>query len=305
MDYVKQHFVPKRYLQRFAKLKTSSKNDKYYIGVRRIEKGKVRIYPKSTEDIACLDNLYDDIKQSDPKHWEHLFSKEYEPLYGKPIEQIISKTVLMQDGFRILSFADKMLLGQLIAIQFLRMPDFLAKMQTKGKNIGLRIAKDANHRFGNRLTSKERTAIDKLCLSDTSIKSTLLSLITDKSRISDYAKIVARNVMNVIYNNTPIPFCTSDNPIILYNVSNDSYQYGAGGIARSDTTILFPLSPKVLIQVFYHALFQDDYDNCDGQRVIIDENDIGYVIKVNDLQMQHAQYESYYPPDFLDKIKLL
>lgn len=302
MAYVNQHFVPEVYLQRFAKLGDNKKT--FRIGIRRVDNGHVSLFTNAIDKVACDDNVYDDIRKSDLKHWEHYYSKNLEPLYGRPLDRIISKIVLMQDN-KVISDEDKLLIGKLIAIQFLRMPEFIKINQKKGEGIGIDLSKEVYRKYGNKLTSEERKAIDKLCLSNKGIRSILMESLTDKDRLDYYSKIISGNIINVIYNNTSIPFCTSDNPVILYNVSAKTAQYGAGGIARSDTIILYPLSPKIIIQVLYWGLFTDDRKEYDGRRIIVCENEIDYVMRINDIQMSHAKHESYYPPDFIEYVKTL
>ncbi len=300
-QYVKQHVVPKRYLQRFAE--PGRKKRRYIIGVRQVKEGNVRLFTKAIDDVAYVKNYYDDERLEDPKHWEHFLAEEYESLYAGDIERIISRTLLTSDGVKVLTYEDKLLIGKLIIIQLLRVPGFLERLQQYGEKTGIDTKKNVYRKYRGKLSSVQRTAIDRLCLSRNGIWNILMNVVTAPDRTEAYAKVIAENVMNVIYNSTSIPFCTSDNPVILYNVLANSFHYGAGKLDSSNTLVMYPLSANVMIQVCYRGLFIEDDVGFDGRRIIISENEIGYIMKVNDLQMRHALQETYFPPGFIELVK--
>ncbi len=299
--FVNQHVVPQRYLLRFSERKTHGKGGR--IGVRIIDRnGEIRIFTTSISDVAYSRNYYDDPQLTDPKHWEHLFSHEYEPLYGKPLERIYSRIILSTEGSRILNDDDKELIGKLIAIQYLRIPDFLDRQQLAGKKIGANFSKELHLKLGKRLSADKRNAIDRICNSSQSIRSIMMGVVTDAKRVEAYSKLIANDVMTVVYNATSIPFFTSDKPVILFNITSQSMDYGDCGIARADTMIIYPISPQVLIQAYPRAWFNMDGQKCDGERILITEREIGYVISLNDLQINHAHQEVFFPPSFITKV---
>ena len=300
-QFVKQHIVPQRYLQRFAAHKTNGAG--YYIGVRKVKGHDVLLYKQSISNVAFVRNIYDDKLKSDPKHWEHLFSRQYEPLYGKPIDRVCSKALLSTSGSKILTDDEKHLIGKLIAVQYMRVPSFLYRQQKTGNQIGADIAKEVRMKFGEKLPKDKRHAVDRICYNPNSIKSIMMSLTTDQNRINAYADLIADHVMTVVYNNTAIPFFTSDNPVILYNLYKGSMDYDDCGMARADTIIFYPLSSKVLIQAFPRAMLTNKGIRSDCERIVINSDETGYLIVVNGLQFRHAWQESFCPPDFIDLVK--
>ena len=51
-DYVKQHIVPKRYLDRFG----TKDGEKTIIGTRIVSKGNVQFFTESTENVGYIVN---------------------------------------------------------------------------------------------------------------------------------------------------------------------------------------------------------------------------------------------------------
>jgi hypothetical protein len=86
-QYVNQHIVPKRYLDRFA----SHVDGKSIIGTRYYVKDKPKCFPASTSDVGYIKNFYDVTDKEDPKYWEHFFANEIDTLCGAEMENIISK----------------------------------------------------------------------------------------------------------------------------------------------------------------------------------------------------------------------
>ena len=70
-QFVNQHIVPKRYLDRFA----SKVDGKYIIGTRYYEKKQPKLFRASTADVGYIKNFYDVTDRDDPKYWEHFFAR--------------------------------------------------------------------------------------------------------------------------------------------------------------------------------------------------------------------------------------
>ena len=71
-DFTNQHIVPKRYLDRFG-IKDRKTT---IIGTRILEKGEVKFFTTSTDNVGYIKNYYDVTDKDDPKYWEHFFAKE-------------------------------------------------------------------------------------------------------------------------------------------------------------------------------------------------------------------------------------
>ena len=77
-DFTNQHIVPKRYLDRFG-IKDRKTT---IIGTRILEKGEVKFFTTSTDNVGYIKNYYDVTDKDDPKYWEHFFAKEIDTLCG-------------------------------------------------------------------------------------------------------------------------------------------------------------------------------------------------------------------------------
>jgi len=99
-EYVNQHIVPKRYLDRFA----SQIGDKRIIGTRLYTRGKVKFFLESTDNVGFIKNYYDVSDKEDPKYWEHFFASEIDSLCGKELSNIISTITMSHKEGMVASF---------------------------------------------------------------------------------------------------------------------------------------------------------------------------------------------------------
>ncbi len=118
-NFVNQHIVPKRYLDRFG----TQSGDKFIIGTRIIVKGKPKFFEDSTEKVGYIKHYYDVTDKDDPKYWEHYFAREIDTLCGRDMENIIAKITLSQENAVVLSSHDKDVLSKVIVAQTMRIPD--------------------------------------------------------------------------------------------------------------------------------------------------------------------------------------
>lgn len=99
-EYVNQHIVPKRYLDRFA----SQIGDKRIIGTRLYTRGKIKFFLESTDNVGFIKNYYDVSDKEDPKYWEHFFASEIDSLCGKELSNIISTITMSHKEGMVASF---------------------------------------------------------------------------------------------------------------------------------------------------------------------------------------------------------
>ena len=118
-EFVKQHIVPKRYLDRFTFLK----NGKPVVGVRLNTDSEPKYFTSPTDKVGYVKNIYDVTDKDDPKYWEHYLCDEFDTLCGRPLENIISKITLTPKGKRVLNDADKDIIGKIITSQLVRTPE--------------------------------------------------------------------------------------------------------------------------------------------------------------------------------------
>ena len=117
-EFVKQHIVPKRYLDRFA----LRNNEKYIIGTLFINKNKQECFAASTSDVGYIKNFYDVNDKDDPKYWEHFFAREIDTLCGTDMDNIISAAMLSQDNAIVLSKHSIDVLSKIMVAQIMRVP---------------------------------------------------------------------------------------------------------------------------------------------------------------------------------------
>lgn len=299
--YTKQHVVPQSYLQRFAEKNTNNKG--YHIGVRLKNKGKINLFTKAIDDIAYVDNYYDVSTREDPKYWEHYFSKKIEPLYGQPLSKIISKITLCASGEKILDYNDKYILSLMICFQILRVPAFIDRQLEKGKNMCDEIIDHFFKTYGDYLSDEQVASINRINIDRNFLMDNTLINITDDQRLEKRAKILANKVWAVYYNNSVIPFFTSDNPVLMYNIVTHSIDYEDNGIGRNDSIIFFPLTGKILVQLLSPALFLNSADGIDSKRIVLKNKDLKFITGINVLQLEHSSYQSFMHPQFLYEIE--
>lgn len=280
----KHHVVPQSYLKRFGRLNTNNKGSN--IGVWSKKSSKCFI--KAVKDVAYVKEYYSVNSKSDNKnYWEHRFSKELEQLYGTEIKTIISKI----NSKCTLNNLDKKILSKLIAFQFVRVPAFLDRQLEKGRNITEEILKQYHFLFEN-LNKYERQKIFSLAETD-NIKNQALEIIID-DMLPKSEEILSGKTWNIYINNLDIPLFTSDNPVVLYNFSTNSFDYNNNGLGRDDNIILFPLTPKILVHISPSSFSKIINEST------TDTKDIKYISTINRLQIEHCTNEVYFPPEFID-----
>ena len=114
-EYTDQHITPQAYLNRFA-----WKGDKeYVIGVW--QKGKKGVEPKlyenAVKNVGYIKNFYDVGSRKDKKYWEKYYGRVFDPLYGKPLGNLIAKITLSRKESFYLIESEKRLLARINALK--------------------------------------------------------------------------------------------------------------------------------------------------------------------------------------------
>lgn len=300
-EYDKQHIVSQSYLKHFS---APNKNNKgYHIGVKYSTFGKSTLFTKAISDVAYKKKYYDVPTRDDPKYWEHYFSKNIETLYGSPLENIIAKITLSTSGDKILNITEKEILSELISFQFARIPAFLDPHLKRGLELGEKMRESLLRAYGGILTPEQLIRITEMHLDVDLFKDFAFEAISNKEQLEKYSEILLQRVWTIYYNNSNIPFFTSDNPVLMYNFITNSVGYSDNGIARADTIIYFPISSKILVQLFPPWLLGKSANRINGSRICLSNRDIRFVIGTNSLQMFHATSETYMHPAFLEIVK--
>ena len=244
-EFVNQHIVPKRYLDRF-----SSKIDgKNIIGTRFYVHGKPKFFLDSTSNVGYIKNFYDVKDRDDPKYWEHFFAEEIDTLCGSEMENIISSATLSQNNKIVLSYHAKEVLSKVIIAQMMRVPssfDHVKKIYPKiEKNIidsySFIIPKSLLNKYGNKIKDKTHNAQWQ--------KEQFLNHSFAPENFERYCNLVFDGIW-VVYVNTlrkEIPFITSDNPVLVEGIGTSQIGLFQNGLANPTTCIFFPLSPEIAV----------------------------------------------------------
>lgn len=295
----KQHIVPTRYLERFAKRNTY--NDGYHIGLRQERENRILLEIVSVNDVAFKKNYYDIPSRDDPKYWEHYFATKIEPLYGNALDKIISKIYMTIPGRSAITVEDKLILGKIISFQIMRVPDFLDKQIEKGVEIGKELIDIVCNKFKYILSNEKIEAVKNLDMEKYVSKDITLGAISDENSLNRFSGVLSKKVWVFEINNTTIPFLTSDNPVIIYNLKTN--MFSGNGIGGSAEIIFYPITEKLLLQILPKQWFGDKAIEVDGIRLSINESDISFVLKANMIQIHHASSQVFMPPDYLEQLK--
>ncbi len=300
-EYVNQHFVSQRYLNRFGTPNTN--NDGYNIGVLRKKKdGSLHHFRQAVGNIAYKKNFYDISYLDNPKYWEKYFSNEIEPLYGDYLNRVISKIMLSSVEKYKLSVEERRQLSKLLIFQYARVPAFIKPALEKESRICNQAKKEILNKYDTLLNDEQRKLIWDYKPETDFVKNVTIETFSSEENLNYFASIIEKGVFLIIYNDTDIPFFTSDNPVVLYNYMEESLNYGENGLVNSNTIIYYPLSPKIMLQVVPKGFKLWGLEVVDGSLNVLKPTvrDINYIAKVNDFQIEHATSEIYITIDMLE-----
>ena len=300
-DYVKQHIVPKRYLDRFG----TKDGEKTIIGTRIVSKGNVQFFTESTENVGYIKNYYDVTDKDDPKYWEHYFAREIDTLCGQEMENIIAKVTLSCPDVSVLSAHDKEVLSKLIIAQLMRIPESIDYVKTVlYPRVSAQIKEDMISAFPPAFVEKYREQIMNTEISEQGQKELILNHSFEPTNFDRYCDVLQAGVW-VVYVNSwrdTMPFLTSDNPVLVESVGSQVTGMFRNGLANPATCIFYPLSPGIAVAIYSRqgilGLAADEYD---GRKVLLDE--LKYIMSRNVKIMAQAHRHSFIPQPLYDEVK--
>ena len=300
-DYVKQHIVPKRYLDRFG----TKDGEKTIIGTRIVSKGNVQFFTESTENVGYIKNYYDVTDKDDPKYWEHYFAREIDTLCGQEMENIIAKVTLSCPDVSVLSAHDKEVLSKLIIAQLMRIPESIDYVKTVlYPRVSAQIKEDMISAFPPAFVEKYREQIMNTEISEQGQKELILNHSFEPTNFDRYCDVLQAGVW-VVYVNSwrdTMPFLTSDNPVLVESVGSQDTGMFRNGLANPATCIFYPLSPGIAVAIYSRqgilGLAADEYD---GRKVLLDE--LKYIMSRNVKIMAQAHRHSFIPQPLYDEVK--
>lgn len=296
---IKQHVVPKSYLKRFGKKNLNNKG--YNLAVKQLKSNKIFI--DSVDNVAFRKNFYDVSDKKDSKHWEKFFSSEIEPLYGPDLTNIIASLTLSNKKNDILTVSQLVLLSKMISFQILRVPGFLERRFKNGEIMFDETINETSQWFQLPPEIIKSKLDDFVKNKDNFIRNMTIPLIVDKDRLDKLSDVLAEKIWLIYFNNSSVPFITSDSPVVMHNIIRNSVSYADNGIGRDDTFIYYPISSKILIRIIPRNFRGRNMNSLNNTLGFLSNADISFINSVNNLQIRHAENQIFVNPDFMDYLE--
>ena len=298
---IKQHVVPKSYLKRFGKKNLNNKG--YNIAVKQLKSNKIFI--DSINNVAFKKNFYDVSDKFNPKYLENYFSREIEPLYGPEMTNIIASLTLSQKKDDVLTASQIHSLSKMISFQVLRVPGFLERRFEHGKIIFDEKINETSEQFELHPEIIKGILEDFVNNKNDFIRDMTIPLIAEVDRLEKLSKVLFDKIWLIYFNNSIVPFITSDSPVVMYNFIRNSVSYADNGVGRDDTFIYYPLSNKILIKIVPRNFWGGIMKNLNNTLGFLSNSDISFINLVNDFQVRHAEKQIFVHPDLMDSLKTI
>lgn len=288
-QFVKQHIVPKRYLDRFA---FDGRNGPV-IGTRLIKNGTPYFFTASTSDVGYIKNFYDVTDKGDPKYWEHYFAEQIDTLCGTVMGNLIATVTLSGKDAIVLGNNEKGNLAKLIMAQIMRVPESIAQVKSIYVRTIDNVKKEAMSALPKVLLDKYGDKIQNMNFSEQWQKEQFLNHSFSPENFGRYCKLLENRIWVVYVNalSEDMPFVTSDNPVLVEGIGRNTIGLFHNGLADPATCILFPISPSIAIASYSKSGFIGiAAEELNGKKLIID--DLPYImdknIKIIDQSFRHA-----------------
>lgn len=241
----RQHYVPQRYLKQF-----SYSQEKPYL-LYALRKNTCKIFNPSIKDVALEKDFYT-IEQSIDKYiWENFYGQYVEPNLSSTLKKVITACNSVHTNSICLTEQDKQDLTEHIVIQLFR--DKMVREYFK-KFRDLMLPSELNKIIDKLPKDKKLLVNRKNCInfikSEEFCKQFMLKIACDENRIKKFVSLIMLRVFVVCKVKRNCEFITSDHPVMIMNMDNFSVEPYQNGIISSDSTILFPLFPELILIMF-------------------------------------------------------
>ncbi len=293
-----QHFVPQCYLRNF------SPNDIYVFIYDKIEKKSFR---NSVDKIAYEDFFYElpekfiqnisELPFGTKFYEKEFFANNVESLFSKLLEKIVNTGRLWSEkeySFEIFNNEDKSLFAQLIAIQYLRMPNIREKYSDATKKT-IDVEQKILKSFLSQQNPDLKDSFDSINVEYDKTYDPILH--SEMFANADFFVGMAEQLMNkhwIFYYTPDKDFFTSDNPILIKpHIQNQRPFYGGFGMKGAE--IIFPISSSILLSILDEKYFENIECKTDSFNKISDKKKREY----NFYQYMFSNRQTYsYNNDF-------
>lgn len=285
----KQHIVPQSYLRRFATL-TENGNYQIGVGIRKKDGHGFSAATQSVKNVGYIKDFYEfDCRKDIPNYWENYFAEVIEPFCGTELSNIIRKIESSQNTAVVLSHEDKCNLSVFICHQIIRSPQALEKaLQIGQKSIAESKRKAQiyfNESFPPFLQPFLLDALNRANFTNDEIKDVAMQSMSNVSKQDERIDALLNKTWLVYENQTQLQFITSDNPVCRKNCVTNSFSFEDNTLRDSNSIILFPLSPTILIEITPSHLLGSQPQKYDGRKFLLGQNDLSFIAGTDTLQM--------------------
>ncbi|MFD1735013.1 DUF4238 domain-containing protein [Bacillus salitolerans] len=269
-----QHYVPQRYLRKFAVAQKKKNKNIYRFNIFDKEKQESRenqnvenyaseryfydvafhklLEEAKAEGITIEDGIEDLTDKVDKQHLENVFATKVETTMFDPFENIITKYTLtpanMYTKVQVVPEEDKATIAYYLAIQFVRTKEYREKiiqMYEKGTKLLLRKG------LKNEIDSEFLESLE-IKLKENRVNLIHNEQLIDTELLESFAQIFLKHIWIFAVNETENLFYTSDNPLVFYG--HKEHQ----GLGSKGVEIIFPITPKLALVMREVEHFQRD-----------------------------------------------
>ena len=289
---IRQHFVPKTYLKNFA----FKKNNSYKLFA--FSKDNNNTFEANIDDVAVEKNFYTIGKGKDKYSWENFYAKQVEPIMGVELNKLIT----LCDNLLINNYADiidnkmKEQLSLIIIFQLFRGNHTRKLLDKRYYDAEKEIVEKAKMKFGESSIERVAEYFDRGDNSETFFKYISASVISDVKKMQYYSSFLFDKCWRVFKLTGESEYITSDSPILLMNLSNLDVTPFRNGLISEQTTIFFPITPKIMIVICAKDnVFFGELHNSDGKLIKLNDSDCNkiFVEIMNNKQLEQCTRQVY------------
>lgn len=298
-QFVNQHIVPKRYLDRFA----SQIDGKYIIGTRYYEKKQPKLFKASTVDVGYIKNFYDVTDKDDTKYWEHYFAREIDSLCGREMDSLIATITLSRNDAVVLSEHYKQVLSKVIVAQIMRVPSSVAYIKEIYPRVEKAVKDSVIAAIPDSLMAIYKPKIQSIKLDEQWQKEQFFNHSFAPENFDRYCSLIQDRIWMVFVNTqrNDMPFATSDNPVLVEGIGKKEVGLFHNGLTNPTTCIFYPISPAIAIASYSkNGMMGIVADELDGKKFLLGE--LKYIMDKNIKIMEQAYHHSFIPQPLFDAI---